>query len=68
MHKLTPFAKDSISQLLTHYTYLLLREHPPANVANVGKLVDSALATSLHVARSAIHRNLGVSPGGLVFH
>jgi hypothetical protein len=45
-----------------------LRQNLPANVANVGKLVDSAIATSLHAACSAIHYTLGVSPGGTVFH
>jgi hypothetical protein len=40
---------------------MLLSEIPPNNVVNVAELVDSALATSLHAARSAIHRALGVS-------
>jgi hypothetical protein len=48
--------------------HILLSQNPPANVANIGKLVDTAIATSFHAARSTIHCTLGVSPGGLVFH
>jgi chromosome condensin MukBEF complex kleisin-like MukF subunit len=33
---------------------ILLRQSQPVNVANVGKLVDLAIATSLHAACSAI--------------
>jgi transposase InsO family protein len=40
--------------------HILLSQNPPAKVANVGKLVDTAFATSLHAARSTIHRTLGV--------
>jgi hypothetical protein len=48
--------------------HILVSQNLPANVANIGELVDTAIATSLHAARSTIHHNLGVSPGGLVFH
>jgi hypothetical protein len=48
--------------------HILLSQHPPANVANIGKLVDTSIAASLHAARSTIHHTLGILPGGLVFH
>jgi hypothetical protein len=40
----------------------------PANVTKVVEMIDAALATALHAVRSAIHRTLGVLPGGMVFH
>jgi hypothetical protein len=57
-----------LHQSVVNTLRILLRQHLPANIANVGELVDSALATSLHAARSTIYCTLGVSPGGLVFH
>jgi hypothetical protein len=48
--------------------HILLSQNPPANVANVGELVDTVIATSQHAVRSTIHRTFGVLPGGLVFH
>jgi transposase InsO family protein len=54
-----------LHQSVANTLCILLRQNPPANV---GKLVDSALATSFHAACSAIHRTFKVSPGGLVFH
>jgi hypothetical protein len=57
-----------LHQSVTNTLHILLSQNSPANVANVGILVDMAIATSLHAARSTIHRTLGVSPGGLVFH
>jgi hypothetical protein len=47
---------------------ILFSANPPANVTTVAEMVDTALATALHAARSALHRTLGVLPGGLVFH
>ncbi len=53
---------------LSPYSFFnVFSANPPANVNNVAEMIDSALATALHAARSAIHRTLGVSPGGLVF-
>jgi transposase InsO family protein len=59
---------ERLHQSIANTLRILIPQHPPANVANVGELVDSALAPSLHAAQSAIHCTLGVSPGGLVFH
>jgi transposase InsO family protein len=59
---------ERLHQSVANTLRILLSQNPPANVANVGELVDTAIATSLHAARSTIHRTLGVSPGGLVFH
>jgi hypothetical protein len=47
---------------------LLFSTNPPTNVTNVVEMIDAALATALHAACSAIHRTLGVSPGGMLFH
>jgi hypothetical protein len=57
-----------LHQLVANTLHILLGQNPPANVANVGQLVDTAIATSLHAARSTIHHSLGISRGGLVFH
>jgi transposase InsO family protein len=57
-----------LHQSVTKTLHIMLSQNPPANIANVGKLVDTAIATSLHAVRSTIHHTLGVWPGGLVFH
>jgi hypothetical protein len=59
---------ERLHQSVANTLRILLSQKTPANVANIGKLVDTAITTSLHAARSTIHRTLGVSPGGLVFH
>ena len=46
----------------------LVHAHPPQNLQDAQDLVDTALATASHAVRSAIHRTMRVSPGGLVFH
>lgn len=58
---------ERLHQSITNTLHILLRHSTPANVANIADLVDTSIATALHAARSAIHRTLGVSPGGLVF-
>jgi transposase InsO family protein len=45
-------------QLVTNTLHILLSQNPPANISNVGELVDTAIATSLHAARSTIHLTL----------
>jgi hypothetical protein len=57
-----------LHQSVANILWILLSQNPPNDVANVGELVGSALATSLHAAPSTIHLTLGISPGGLVFH
>ena len=47
---------------------IYLSQQPNANIFNVAQLVDNAIATALHASRSTIHRTLGMSPGGIVFH
>jgi transposase InsO family protein len=59
---------ERLHQSVGNTLRILFSTNPPANVINVAEMVDSALATALHAACSAIHRTLGVSPGGLVFH
>jgi hypothetical protein len=37
-------------------------------VHNIAELVDTALATALYASQATIHRTLGMTPGGIVFH
>jgi hypothetical protein len=55
-------------EVVANTLVIMLSQNPPANVANGGKLVDNAIATSLHAARSTIHCTLGISPGDLVLY
>jgi transposase InsO family protein len=57
-----------LHQSVTNILQIILSQNLPDNIANVGELVDTVIATSLHAACSTIHRTLGVSPGGLAFH
>jgi transposase InsO family protein len=41
--------------------------HPPQTLEEAQLLVDSALATTMHATRTAIHTTLRVSPGAFVF-
>jgi hypothetical protein len=59
---------ERLHQSFANILQILRSQNPPANVAKVGKLVDTAIVTSLYAAHSTIHRMLGLSPGGLVFH
>ena len=38
------------------------------NVATALEAVDSALASTMHASRTAVHRTLQISPGALAFH
>jgi transposase InsO family protein len=58
---------ERLHQSVGNTLRILLTANPPDNVTNIVEMIDSSLATALHAARSAIHRTLGVSPGGLVF-
>jgi hypothetical protein len=58
---------EQLHQSVGNTLRILLTANPPKNVTNVVEMIDSPLATALHAARSAIHRTLGVSPGGLIF-
>jgi transposase InsO family protein len=58
---------EQLHQSVGNTLRILLTTNPPNNVTNIVEMIDSSLATALHAARSAIHRTLGVSPGGLVF-
>jgi transposase InsO family protein len=59
---------ERLHQSVGNTLRILFSANPPVNVTNVAEMIDAALATALHAARSAIHRTLGVSPGGMVFH
>jgi transposase InsO family protein len=59
---------ERLHQSVTNTLRILFSQNPSKNVANIGGLVDIALATSLHADPSTIHQTLGVSPGGIVFH
>jgi transposase InsO family protein len=41
--------------------------HPPQTLQEAQLLVDSALATTMHACRTAIHTTLKVSPGAFIF-
>ena len=46
----------------------LIHSNPPRTLANAKALVDSALATTMHVLRTNISQSTGNSPGALAFH
>ncbi len=60
--------EPNLHQSVGNTLLILFSANPPANVTNVAEMIDAALATALHAACSAIHRTLGVLPGGMVFH
>jgi transposase InsO family protein len=59
---------ERLHQSVGNTLRILFNANPPTNVTNVVEMIDAALATALHAACSAIHRTLGVSPKGMVFH
>jgi transposase InsO family protein len=59
---------ERLHQSVGNALRVYLNQATPHNVGNIAELVDSALATSLHAARSTIHQTLGTTPGGIVFH
>ena len=59
---------ERMHQSIGNTLRILFSSNPPDNVTNVAEMIDSAIATALHATRSAIHRTLGITPGGLVFH
>jgi hypothetical protein len=54
---------QTVADILRPLTYA----NPPRHVADSRELVDSALATAAHAARTAFHSTLKTSPGALVF-
>jgi transposase InsO family protein len=46
---------EGLHQSVVNTLRMLFSANPPANVTNVVKMIDTALATALHAARSAIH-------------
>lgn len=46
----------------------MLLHDPPNNVGDAYDIIDTAFAKCMFAGRTAVHRTLGVSPGGLVFH
>jgi hypothetical protein len=60
-------ANDFINQLGMLSVYFLSQEIP-FNIINIAELVNSALATALHVTCSTIHITLGMTTGGMVFN
>jgi transposase InsO family protein len=58
---------EQLHQLVGNALQVFLSQESPFNVNNVAELIDSALATSLHAARSTIHQTLEMTPGGIIF-
>ena len=54
--------------MVTNVLHPLLHIHPPQNVDKAALIVDTALQTAVHSARTAIHSTLKISPGALAFH
>ena len=46
----------------------LIKSNPPHTLADAKRLVDSALATTMHTLRSNVSRATGNSPGAFAFH
>jgi transposase InsO family protein len=46
----------------------ILHGQPVPNMQQAHHVIDSALATAMHVTRTAVSRSMGISPGELVFH
>jgi hypothetical protein len=59
---------EQLHQSVGTTLHVYLSQDIPFNVGNIAELVDSALATALHAARSTIHCTLGMMPSGIVFH
>jgi hypothetical protein len=60
--------KHFINQLGMLSVYFLSQEIPFNDIINIAELVNSALATALHVTCSTIHITLGMTTGGMVFN
>lgn len=59
---------ERMHQVVGNILRTLLHTNPPQDMDTAEALVDYALATASHALRSTVHRTLGISPGGLVFH
>jgi hypothetical protein len=59
---------ECLHQSVGNALHIYLSQDIALNINNIGKIVDSALATALHASRSTIHRNLGMTPAGIIFH
>jgi transposase InsO family protein len=58
---------ERMHQTVGNVLRTLLHGHAPQHLQGAEQLVDSALATTMHVMRSTIHRTLRIAPGALVF-
>ena len=59
---------ESVHRTIGQVVRTLVRLRPPTTPADANRLVDSALATSMHATRCASHGSLSnISPGALVF-
>jgi hypothetical protein len=72
IHNQMLYVKDFISQLAMHFVFILVMISPSImlfnHVGNIAELINSALATALHAARSTTHCTLRMTPGGIVFN
>jgi hypothetical protein len=46
----------------------MFHSNPPEDIGTAYDMIDTALASAMFASRTAVHRVLGVSPGGLMFH
>ena len=45
----------------------MLRAYPPNNIEQTNDIMDTCFATAAYASKVAIHCNLNISPGALVF-
>jgi hypothetical protein len=56
---------ERLHQWVGNALRVYLSQDDANNIGNIAELVDSALATALHAARSTIHHTLGMTPAAL---
>lgn len=62
------FRSPEYHQTASNILSPLLYMHPPQNIEQANLLMNSALQTAAHSARTAIHSAMKISPGALIFH
>jgi hypothetical protein len=61
------FICERLHQSVGSTLRVFLSQEIPFNIINIAELVDSALATDLHVTHSTIPLTLDMTPGDIIF-